>query len=465
MITADVSSFDSFDGSIEKMKISSLRTLYLSESDQKHKILEKLIDTILSGCDKYEDHNIWISRFNKQQLMEYVENLKKKSIENYPLWGIPFAIKDNIDLVGLATTAGCPAYKYTPGGSAFVVQQLIDAGAFPVGKTNLDQFATGLVGTRSPYGACKNSIDPKMISGGSSSGSAVAVALGLVSFSLGTDTAGSGRIPAFLNNLVGVKPTLGTLSATGVIPACRTIDTISIFTQNHEDAELVYESTAIYDVDDDYARPVKNTSRKINAPSSNITIGIPKEDQLAWFGNSESSGLFVEVIEEIKKNGAKIVSIDFEPFKEAANLLYSGPWIAERYAAMQEIMEHRSEILHPITRKIINQAQNYSAVDCFKAMYQLQAFKKQADKVLGKVDSIMIPTAGTYYTIQQLEHDPIQLNTNLGYYTNFMNLLDYSALSTPAKFYKNKMPFGVTFFGPAFDDFYLLSIAKKLLPL
>jgi allophanate hydrolase len=264
---------------------------------------------------------------------------------------------------------------------------------------------------------------------------------------------------------VGVKPTLGTLSASGVIPACRTIDTVSIFTQNHEDAELVYATTAVYDVSDDYARLIKGKSKKINSSVSNITIGIPQDDQLAWFDNAESPTLFAEVIEKIKKSGAKIVTIDFESFKESANLLYSGPWVAERYAAMQEIMENRPEILHPVTRNIISQANNYTAVDCFKAMYQLQAFKKQADRVLGQVDSIMIPTAGTYYTIEQLENDPIQLNTNLGYYTNFMNLLDYSALSTPIGSYKNKMPFGVTFFGPAFDDFYLLSIAKKLLPL
>jgi allophanate hydrolase len=465
MITTDVSSFDAIDGSIETMKISSLRALYLSESNKKYAILENLIDTILKRCSDYKDHNVWISLLNKQQLMAYVEKLKQKPIEDFPLWGIPFAIKDNIDLVNLPTTAGCPDYEYAPEESAFVVQQLIDAGALPIGKTNLDQFATGLVGVRSPYGACKNSIDPKMISGGSSSGSAVAVALGLVSFSLGTDTAGSGRIPAFLNNLVGVKPTLGTLSASGVIPACRTIDTVSIFTQDHDDAELVYASTAIYDVNDDYARRVKATSKKSNGAFANITVGIPENDQLSWFENSESSGLFADVVEEIKNNGAKTVSINFEPFKEAANLLYSGPWVAERYAAMQEIMENRPEILHPVTRDIISQAQNYSAVDCFKAMYKLQAFKRQADKVLGQVDSIMIPTASTYYTINQLEHDPIQLNTNLGYYTNFMNLLDYSALSTPAKYYKNKMPFGVTFFGSAFDDLYLLSIAKKLLPL
>jgi len=456
------SGLPSFNASKNKMKVSELRGIYLAEPDRKYQILEELIDTILVKCGEYKDYNIWISLFDKTQLITYIQQLKDKPIETHPLWGIPFAVKDNIDLCGLSTTAACPDYEYSPKQSAFVVEQLMNAGAIPIGKTNLDQFATGLVGTRSPYGACKNSVDPKMISGGSSSGSAVAVALGLVSFSLGTDTAGSGRIPAFLNNIVGVKPTVGTLSASGLIPACRTLDTISIFTQNHEDAELVYSSAAIYDLNDDYARPLES---KTELSASSITIGVPKDDQLAWFDNPESPLLFSAAIKEIKKNGAKVVSIDFEPFKKAANLLYSGPWVAERYAAMQEIMENRPEILHPVTRNIVSQATNYSAVDCFKAMYQLQSFKKQADTVLSQVDSIMIPTAGTYYTIEQLESDPVQLNTNLGYYTNFMNLLDYSALSTPKGSYKNTMPFGVTFFGAAFDDFNLLAIAKKLLPL
>jgi len=447
------------------MEIYTLRKNYLNNTSKKIEKLEELLSIIHDKNKDYTDYNIWISLLSQQQLSEYVNNLKHKSIEDHPLWGIPFAIKDNIDLVGIPTTAACPDYEYIPKNSAFVVEQLINAGAIPIGKTNLDQFATGLVGTRSPYGACKNSIKPEMISGGSSSGSAVAVALDLVSFSLGTDTAGSGRIPAFLNNLVGLKPTVGTLSTSGLIPACRTLDTISIFTKNYDDAELVYRHSAIYDEADVYARPLINDQKNITSSGSVATVGIPKEDQLAWFDNVESPTLFLQAIKELKKNGAELVEIDFLPFKEAADLLYSGPWVAERYAAMQDIMEHRPEILHPVTRSIVSQAENYSAVDCFKAMYKLQAFKQKADQELNKVDMVMTPTAGTYYTIDQLEKDPIQLNTHLGYYTNFMNLLDYSALAIPTGYFNNGMPFGVTIFGKAFSDIALLSAATTLLPL
>jgi len=298
-----------------------------------------------------------------------------------------------------------------------------------------------------------------MISGGSSSGSAVAVALGLASFSLGTDTAGSGRIPAFLNQLVGVKPTVGSLSASGMIPACRTLDSMSIFANNTQDATQLFNIAAEYDAADDYARPF------IAAESFSVTptIGVPADDQLNWFGNTESATLFTQAIEKLRATGATIKTIDFEPFKEAANLLYQGPWVAERYVAMQDIIENRPEILHPITRGIVAQAEKYTAVETFKSIYQLQAYKKQADRVLDTVDCIVTPTAGTYYTIAELEADPVQLNTNMGYYTNFMNLLDYSALAVPTSdTYQNGMPFGITLFAPSFNDFNLLSVAEKM---
>lgn len=418
----------------------------------------ELVTQLLAKCEKYIDNPIWITRLTQAQIQEYLDQLEGQSPDDLPLYGIPFAIKDNIDLASIPTTAACPDYEYTPTKSAFVVEKLIEAGAIPIGKTNLDQFATGLVGTRSPYGACKNSINPKMIAGGSSSGSAVAVALGLVSFSLGTDTAGSGRIPAFLNKLVGVKPTVGSLSATGMIPACRTLDSMSIFSQNLDDAETVFKQAAVYDEQDDYAREY------VAAPSlqNQITIGVPAIEECEWFGNAESESLFLQAIEQLKANGISIKTIDFTPFKEAANLLYSGPWVAERYAALEEILHNRPEILFPVTHNIISQAENYSAVDCFKAQYQLQAYKQQADRVLVSVDAIMTPTAGTHYTIDEVMAEPVQLNTNLGYYTNFMNLLDYSALAVPSGVYKSQMPFGVTFFADAFHDLNLMTIAKKL---
>ena len=415
-----------------------------------------LVEHILSLCEAHSDNPIWIKLLSKEQIQVYLDRLANHSVDDLALYGIPFAIKDNIDLAGVPTTAACPEFEYTPQQSAFVVEKLIEAGAIPIGKTNLDQFATGLVGTRSPYGACKNSINPEMISGGSSSGSAVAVALGMVSFSLGTDTAGSGRIPAFLNNLVGVKPTVGSLSASGMIPACRTLDSMSIFTKDISDAETVFKQAAVYDDKDDYAKVFAT----VNDLPKTITVGIPAIEQCAWFGNSQSEQLFLDAIETLKSQGLKVKTIDFTPFKEAADLLYAGPWVAERYAALEDIMENRPEILYPVTRKIVSQAENYNAVDCFKSQYQLQAYKQQADRVIAEVDCIMTPTAGTYYTIAEVNADPVQLNTNLGYYTNFMNLLDYSALAVPTGFYANNMPFGVTLFAPAFNDYNLMKIAK-----
>lgn len=437
------------------MNIASLREAYQNQSLKP----ADLIKIILERCDTYRDYHIWIYLLEQEEIMAYVDALADKPIDAHPLWGIPFAIKDNIDLAGVPTTAACPDYAYTPEKSAFVVEQLIAAGAIPIGKTNLDQFATGLVGTRSPYGACKNSINPEMISGGSSSGSAVAVALGLASFSLGTDTAGSGRIPAFLNKLVGVKPTVGSLSASGMIPACRTIDSMSIFTRNTQDAEQVFAIANQYDEQDDYARAFNAAKTFPKTP----TIGVPAADQLNWFGNGESPALFEQALEQLKTTGAIITTIDFTPFKDAANLLYSGPWVAERYAAMEEVIKTRPQILHPVTRSIVSNAENYTAVDTFKAMYQLQAYKKQADNVLNNVDCIVTPTAGTHYTIAEVEADPVQLNTNLGYYTNFMNLLDYSALAVPTNgCYQNGMPFGITLFAQAFNDLNLLDMAQRL---
>jgi allophanate hydrolase len=441
--------------SITSLSINNLHAEY------KNKTLdpETLVSDILTKAITFQDHNIWIYLLSMDEIQPYLDQLSSKSIEDSPLWGIPFAIKDNIDLAGIPTTAGCPNFVYTPKRSAFVVDQLIEAGAIPIGKTNLDQFATGLVGTRSPYGACKNSINPEMISGGSSSGSAVSVGLDLVSFSLGTDTAGSGRVPAFLNNLIGVKPTLGCLSASGLIPACRTLDTISIFSKSIEDAQSVFDVTAVYDENDDYAREYIDSSSTEKVK----VIGAPKAEDLEWFGNSESQSLFEAAISQFESTGCQIKPIDFKPFIEAAKLLYHGPWVAERYAALEDIMENRPEILHPVTHSIVEQATKYSAVDTFKSMYKLQAYKKQADHVMSTVDSIVIPTAATYYTIDELKNDPVQLNTNLGFYTNFMNLLDYSALAIPFGHYKNTMPFGITLFAPAFKDKQLMSIAENFL--
>ena len=423
----------------------------------------ELIDHLLDRCEKFEDHNIWISRLSKQQIQPYIDNLDKYTPDDMSLYGIPFAIKDNIDLAGIPVTAACADFTYQPEQHAHVVACLIDAGAIPIGKTNLDQFATGLVGVRSPepWGICKNSFDSKYISGGSSSGSAVAVALGLVSFSLGTDTAGSGRVPAAFNNIIGLKPSKGLLSTQGVVPACRSIDCVTIFSLTTDDANRVFEVGADFDVNDPYARPNRDTNKKNygKLQQNKFNFAIPRDDQLDFFGNEELEAGFKNSVQHLCDLGGTYQTINFEPFLQAARLLYEGPWVAERRIATESV--NRTSML-PIIQKILEIQQLASADDLFKAEYQLQACFQQVQPVLSEYDFIVTPTTGTIYTIEQIQNDPLQLNSNLGYYTNFMNLLDCSAVALPAGFMNNGLPFGITLFSHAFNDTRLLSWANLL---
>jgi allophanate hydrolase len=378
-----------------------------------------------------------------------------------PLAGVPFAVKDNIDVAGLPTTAGCPAYSYVPTESATVVQRLLDAGAILIGKTNLDQFATGLVGVRSPYGACSSVFDDRYISGGSSSGSAVAVAKGLVAFALGTDTAGSGRVPAAFNNLVGLKPTRGLLSTAGVVPACRSIDCVSIFAATAGDAERVWRVAQGFDPGDPYSRvgaPGAGAAPWLPGP---FRFGVPREEDLAFFGDAESPALYQAAIARLETLGGTRVTIDFTPFRDAAALLYAGPWVAERYAAVGAFVEAHPEAVHPVVGQIIRGATTYSAADAYRGQYQLEALKRVAGAQWGGIDVMLLPTAGTIYTKEAVEADPIRLNTNLGYYTNFVNLMDLSAVAVPAGFRRDGLPFGVSLVGPAFSDAALLALASR----
>ncbi|MDO9394005.1 allophanate hydrolase [Methylotenera sp.] len=436
--------------------ISHLRNLYISRALTPTELVKQLDAEI--GTE--DSHHIWIRRLNLNELLLYTQQLEGKDPANFPLYGIPFAIKDNIDLAGIPTTAGCAEYAYTPTKSATVVQKLIDAGAIPIGKTNLDQFATGLVGTRSPYGACKNSINPEYISGGSSAGSAVSVALGMASFSLGTDTAGSGRVPAAFNNLVGHKPTCGLLSTLGVVPACRTLDCVSIFAKSSDDALLVLQSAQGFDADDAYSR--QTPANVMSNLGNHFIFGVPKPEQLAFFGNSETPILFKQAIQKIEKIGGKAIEIDFSPFLETAQLLYEGPWVAERYAAIREFFDSKPEAIFPVTKQIIGNAEKFSAADTYTALYKLKALQRKAEAVWSNVDIIITPTAGTIYTIAEVEDNPIQTNTNLGYYTNFMNLLDLTAVAVPMGFQSNGLGFGVTICAPAFSDDALLNLANRL---
>ena len=421
---------------------------------------QDIIDTVLARIDQAADNPVWISRLSAEQLQPYLDALQGKSVDELPLYGVPFAIKDNIDLAGVPTTAACPDYAYTPADNAFVVQCLIDAGAIPIGKTNLDQFATGLVGTRSPYGVCRNSFDPDYIAGGSSAGSAVAVATGLVSFSLGTDTAGSGRVPAAFNNIVGIKPTRGLISARGVVPACRSLDCVSIFALTTDDADAVLCTAAQYDDGDAYAR--RRPSGVPSFSAKRFRFGVPRTEQLAFFGNHEAQMLFQQAVERLTELGGQAVTLDFEPFLSTARLLYEGPWVSERYAAIEPFIEQQPDALLAVTREIIAAGKQAGAVDAFQAQYRLMAYRRQSEQAWQQVDVIVTPTAGTIYRVDEVNADPIRLNSNLGYYTNFMNLLDLAAVAVPAGFQANGLPFGVTLSAPAFADASLAVLGERL---
>ncbi|MEO6021950.1 MAG: allophanate hydrolase [Burkholderiales bacterium] len=437
------------------LQIPDLQTLYRRGAITPTQVVE----LILMRCSAFAEHNIWITLLDQDRLLEIARAVEARAMKSQPLYGVPFAIKDNIDLADVLTTAACPDFAYTPSRSATVVERLMAAGAIPIGKTNLDQFATGLVGTRSPYGPCRNAFDPSYISGGSSAGSAVAVALGLASFSLGTDTAGSGRVPAAFNNLIGLKPTRGTLSARGVVPACRTLDSLSIFALTSDDAGAVLSVAQGFDAEDAYSRDTVNGGQENF--NSRFCFGIPVNGQLEFFGNDDAKALFDRSVQRLIAMGGEAVRIDFADFLETARLLYGGPWVAERYQAIRPFIERQPGSLHDITRTITLAAQSYTAADTFAALYRLQELKRRTAGIWKHIDVLVTPTAGTIYTIADVLNDPIKLNSNLGYYTNFMNLLDLCGVAVPAGFLGNGLPFGVTFGAPAFSDRPLLDLARR----
>ncbi|HEY8907211.1 MAG TPA: allophanate hydrolase, partial [Rhodoferax sp.] len=339
------------------------------------------------------------------------------------LSGLTFAIKDNIDAADLPTTAACPEFSFTPGAHAHVVQRLLNSGATLVGKTNLDQFACGLNGTRSPYGAVPNAFDAAYVSGGSSAGSAYVVATGQVDFALGTDTAGSGRVPAGLNNIVGLKPSKGLISACGVVPASQSVDCVSIFARTVGVAALVLQVAMGYDALDPYSRDLTLASR---AWPPSFRFGVP--DTLEFFGDEAAQDAFAQAIDRLTAMGGIRVSIDYTPLGKAAALLYESALVAERYAAIRPFFDaHENAVMEPV-RNIIAQGRQYSAADLYDAQTQLRAYGQQAAAMWHDIDVLLVPTAPTHYTIAQMQAEPVALNRNLGAYTNFVNLLDYAAL-------------------------------------
>lgn len=413
---------------------------------------EAIIAQVYESIEQYADSAVWIYLAPISASLERAKALQGKDPDRLPLYGVPFAIKDNLDWAGVPTTAGCPAFAYTPERSATAIEQLCAAGAIPIGKTNLDQFATGLVGTRSPYGICRNPFDARYIPGGSSSGSAAAVSAGLVSFALGTDTAGSGRVPAAFTNIVGLKPTKGHLSTRGLVPAVRSLDCVSIFALTCADAAAVLQVAAGFDPDDPFSRPAASISPQ---EISGLRVGIPANEDLKFFGNADAEQNYRTAIAHLEALGCQIVKIHFQVFADTAPLLYQGAWVAERLAAVGEFIDRQPDAVNPIVRQIISGGRHYDAVSAYKGMYRLAQLKRQAEIQWQAMDVLAIPTTGTIYTIAEVEAEPIALNTNLGLYTNFVNLLDLSAISVPSGFQTNKIPTGITLIAPAWHDAFL----------
>lgn len=401
----------------------------------------------------------WISRVAATDFIGAARHIDERVAagESMPLAGVPFAVKDNIDVVGIETTAACPAFSYRAVSSAHVIELLRAAGAVVVGKTNLDQFATGLSGTRSPYGVPGCVFNREYISGGSSSGSAVAVAAGLVPLALGSDTAGSGRVPAAINNLIGFKPTRGRWSSRGLVPACRTLDCITSFTTDVADAALVNEVLTDFDLLDPYSR---SAPPSIPGLGVSFRFGVPLAQQLREMPPEEGA-LFRAALDRLQAAGGTAVSVDVSPLLEAAQLLYSGPWVAERAAALETLLESIPGAIHPVVRAIVQPGRSISAVAAFRGFYALQGFARAAEQLWESIDVLVMPTTPVIYRRSELLAEPVSLNANLGRYTNFVNLLDMSAIALPAGFRSNRTGFGVSLIAPAWDDALLLQLAAR----
>lgn len=419
----------------------------------------------LSPCDALlslreqlsRDDNAWIYIVSADELNSQLDALDTLGDPNsLPLYAVPFAVKDNIDVAGIPTTAACPAFTYIPEADATSVARLKAAGAIVIGKTNLDQFATGLVGTRSPYGAVPNAFQPEYVSGGSSSGSAVTVARGQVPFSLGTDTAGSGRVPAGFNNIIGLKPTKGRFSTQGVVPACRSLDCVSIFSLTIDDAELIASLMEGFDLADGYSRIAPAPAMRFPAKPR---FAIPASPN--WFGDEQAQAAWEIALEKMRALDVELVELDFTPMFALAQLLYGGAWVAERHAAIGDFMKEHADKMNEVVRSIVEKAAKFSASDAFKAEYQRAQFAQQIQLLISRFDALLVPTSPRHPTIAQVAADPIGVNSQLGTYTNFVNLADLSALALPASIRADGLPFGITLIARAWQDSALTAFGKK----
>ncbi|MDB5531347.1 MAG: allophanate hydrolase [Devosia sp.] len=439
------------------LDLASLKALYAAGTVTPLDVIEAVIERRAPWPDKA----VFITPTSDDDLRAAAKALMEKSPQpnSLPLWGIPFAVKDNIDVAGLPTTAACPAFEYRPQVDATVVARLRAAGALVIGKTNLDQFATGLNGTRSPYGAPRSVFDPAYVSGGSSSGSSVTVAAGFATFALGTDTAGSGRVPAAFQNLVGIKPTPGLLSNTGAVPACRSVDCITIFAGTVGDGVAIRKVAEGFDAADPFSR----RPNWAELPTSGLRIGVLEGAEREFFGNAEVEKLYDAAIENARSLGATIVPFDYTPFREAAALLYDGPWVAERLAAVEGFIATNAADFDPTVRSIIEGAKGKTAVEAFNGKYKLEELRRKTEATWAKADVLLLPTSPTTYTVEEMLADPVRKNSHFGRYTNFVNLLDCAAIAIPAGFDReDHLPAGVTLIAPAFTDDALAPLADAM---
>ncbi len=442
------------------MDITSLENAYRDGSLRPTEVVERVYAEIARAGER----PVWITLVPMaDNLARTCELESRESARSLPLYGIPFAVKDNFDVEGLPTTAACPSCARVAARTATVVQRLLDAGAILIGKTNMDQFATGLVGTRTPYGICSSVFHADYISGGSSSGSAIAVARGWVSFSLGSDTAGSGRVPAAFNNLVGLKPTRGLLSTNGLLPACRSLDCVSIFSETCADAARIFSIVRGFDAQDPCSRvPSPGGDAAPWCASAEFRFGIPASDGLIFFGDEDAARSWRTAVAAMIDLGGTAAEFDYAPFAQVAGMLYKGPWVAERLAALGEFLARDPHDLDATVGTIVRGAGKFTAIDTFEAAYALESLRRETDAVFDQTDFLLLPTAPTHYTIGQVLAAPFELNANLGTYTNFVNLLDLAAVAAPAGFKPSGLPFGVSLIGKAFTDEGLLRIADRL---
>jgi allophanate hydrolase len=436
-----------------KLTLASLRAGYAAG-----RTVEDVLQEVCRRIDERGDDGVWIWRPALDDLLALARDVCRDP-STQPLYGVPFAVKDNIDVAGWPTTAACPEFLYLAGADATVVARLKAAGAIPIGKTNLDQFATGLVGTRTPYGIPRSVFSDRHISGGSSSGSAVAVAAGEAAFSLGTDTAGSGRVPAACNGLVGLKPTPGLVSTAGVVPACRSLDCVSLFAHTAGEAAAVLEVIQGLDPTDDFSRTVPPHP----LPTGRLRVGVPAGVHREFFGDAAAAAAYDACLTQVAALGWEVREIDFTPFADMARQLYAGPWVAERLAAVGEFLAAHPNAGHPVVRGIIEGAVKHSAVDAYRGQYERARLKRVADATWSTVDCLLLPTIPTHPTVDEVLTDPIGVNSKLGTYTNFVNLFDQCALAVPVGARSDGLPSSVTLVAPGGADGMLAGLGQRLM--